>query len=386
MTPKRASSVERDLEPVLTKQDMDTLYSKLGEIEAKADATKAIVQERGKGVRVLLKSVSMDAGGNDDPYLQKPSPSDRSPSNDHSPSGRPHLTYAAIAKMHSGLFEDAPLSQTLPASVRIGELVITPGIESLSKKTFTRRTRAESVSPSQARKAFYDNHGKPSYFSLGRHAGRKTKEPVTLTASEQDIPIVVVPKYESDVEDNSTSTARKSRPRYDSDVEDMDYKSSSKSGFSPANFLKSVNARRKLFVMKRSSSVEASRVGSSTVQAGVQALSPAAPSGFMPSKTETYESETDDNNTLKKKKKKDKDKDKEKKEKKKKRDSSVDSRLGFKKKTRDSSVESVNRDTEDEGKKVKKKKKDKDKDKDKDSKDSDKKEKKKKKKDKDSSD
>ena len=297
MTPRRAPSVERD-SSTLTESDMNKLYAKLGEID-RQEESKAIVEERGKGIRVLMKSVSVDTDEIPD-YV----PSQTPPT--HHKKTQP--TYNIIAKMHGGLFEDAPLSQTLPASIRIGELVITPGIKELTRiERKVRQKRSESVSPRTARREFYQNYPRDSSAKPVNRASIGVRRQDSESDWDEG-PAPSTSRYDSDTDgfitmryrydDSDTEGAAPRRSRYESDVEDMDTRSSS-TRFHAPKFLKNVTSRRKLFSSKRSMSVESS-VGSSVMTAGV-----AAPSRFF---------DDDDDNTGEEKKKHKKKKEKKSKE------------------------------------------------------------------------
>lgn len=332
MTPRRAPSVERDTN-TLTERDMQRLYSKLGQIETESDhsLSRSISRERGKGIRLLIKSVSIDSTDEESPNWV-PSVSaytngDRSPQRQQQNGDKKQPPYSIIAKLHSGLFEDAPLSQTLPASIRIGELVITPGIQTLThKERHSRRTRSESVDPRTARKAFYENYPKEKsgFPALSTETVDKQSEyrPRLDSSSSVEQESSVISK--SDRLDSEQSRKSRGRPvsRYDSDIEEIDTssKSRTKSSFSAADLIKSVKSKRKLFGLKRSSSVETSHVGSSTYLAGVHALSAGAPTGFAPPGTDDAgddsQAEGKDRKSKKEKKeKKEKKKSKEKEEK-----------------------------------------------------------------------
>ena len=213
---------------------MSQLYAKLGEIET-GHREAAIATERTSGVRVLRKSASVDHESTSVHTHFTTTPAH----------GTTHGTSAAKA------YEDAPPSETLPASIRLGGLVITPGIEQFSKNVRGRQTdrssaatpRGHSLSPGSARRKFYDSFDQPppsttpaatpsSIFSQrdgrGMDVQRKNDDSVTPVTSQ-------------------TATSR---------------------------------IRRTLFGAKRSVSVDSSGVQSTIAQIGVRAFFLGAPSSF----------------------------------------------------------------------------------------------------------
>ena len=119
----------------MTSGAMTKLYEKLAAIErvetekengteALSSESQAIVQERTGRVRILTKSVSVDSGDQEPQYV---------PTHMDSDLGDLHERRGSVYGRYAEEYEDAPISQTLPASIRIGELTITPGIEALTK-------------------------------------------------------------------------------------------------------------------------------------------------------------------------------------------------------------------------------------------------------------
>ena len=387
---------------------MMKLYAKLGAIDRHPStesvgsetsamgvtASAAIAQERTAALRVLAKSASVDAA-DDDPQWR------------YSGMLLPENMTSVERKRRSKTFEDAALSETLPASIRIGELVITPGIEKLCKGLVP-SIRQGVTSPKSSRK---------HTTSMTEEAEEVTARRATLTRSKSVEPAsiyaVVKPKTErfamrmmpflsranSEDKDTVTDTTKKER------------------GKSPKpSFITSILDRKKMLTSKRSTSVEASSpsgvssaIKSSIAKAGVQAATPGAPSTYDPPSIELATPKPDDKKSHKRTtsldfhsvfrtsrksspepegaqrgrketKKKDKKRDSSKardesksKKKEKKRDSSKardSSAEGSKKKKRDSSKSGRESSGERESKskeKKKKKEKDKDKSKDKDS-------------------
>ena len=271
-TPRRAKSKERK---PLSKQDMDKLYQKLGEIDYNQEKeTSVLAKERGRGVRVLTKSLSVDNTQNEDAVVVKTQEEELSqPSQVSKPSTSRSVgkRFATIAKIHSKKYEDAPLSNTLLASIRLGELVITPGVEELTKKVRKlSKKKSDSTSPHSARKSFFDNyHFSPkSYFSWPKRERAKSVEIQTEPVEKS------LHYYESDTDVDTTGRTTDDDSASTSSVTD---KSEKKSKFS---FFKGVKEKRKLFTIKRSSSVDNSPVHSTVVKAGVQTLPHGAPSTY----------------------------------------------------------------------------------------------------------
>ena len=235
-TPKRSESVERS---VLSSRDMSRLYEKLGEIET-VHREEAIKTERTSGVRVLRKSASVD----------------------HEPTGvHTHFTTTPVYGTSVGAptaYDDAPPSETLPASIRVGGLVITPGIEQLSKTVRGRQPekksaatpRGSSLSPGSARRKFYDSFDQPP--------------PSSSAASAATTP-------------TSSSIFSWREGRGGSDVQRTDDEPVTPVTVTPVMGTSS-RIRRTLFGAKRASSVDSAGVSSTIAQIGVRAFFPGAPS------------------------------------------------------------------------------------------------------------
>ena len=287
-TPKREHSAERK-RSTFTEVDMQTLYAKLGEIESATTErahgggrkSRAIEKER-RGLRVLTKSMSVD------------NPSDEIPIYRTNHNQEPVMVtarskkYAAIAKIHSGLFDDAPLSSTLPASLVIGELVITPGAASLTKKARRlSKQRSGSASPKTARRQFFGAGGSSnttttpkSYFSWPKRDHGKAAAAAAAESTNDDSGSELEDDDESERETTSRSSSvsmtipddRPTRPEKRSLL---------------SSLLSIAKDKRKMF--KRSKSVDSSPVSSTVVRAGVSSMSPAAPSSYEPPKVPVYE-------------------------------------------------------------------------------------------------
>ena len=133
-TPRR-SPIPGSGVSLMTSGAMTRLYEKLAAIErvetekengteALSSESQAIVQERTGRVRILTKSVSVDSGDQEPQYV---------PTHMDSDLGDLYERRGSVYGRYTEEYEDAPISQTLPASIRIGELTITPGIEALTK-------------------------------------------------------------------------------------------------------------------------------------------------------------------------------------------------------------------------------------------------------------
>ena len=291
-TPKREKSVERQ-RASMTETDMAQLYRKLGEIEEHRDFRRgrAIEKER-RGIRVLTKSMSVDNPKDDVPIVRNHNAAathgDVTSSAVNSQASAPRSKgYAAIAKIHSGLFDDAPLSSTLPASIVIGELIITPGAASLTKKARTiTKKREESVSPKTARKNFYDNYSPKSYFSWPKR-GRAAKAAAAAAAEKRDNERDYESGDDSDVEFEHTShtSSISAKSMVDTSItmattaQRTTGRSSEKRSLM-SSLIKTVKDKGKVF--RRSKSVDSSPISSTVVRAGVSSMSPAAPSTYEP--------------------------------------------------------------------------------------------------------
>ena len=132
-TPRR-SPIPGSGVSLMTSGAMTRLYEKLAAIERveteKENGTQdmsesqAIVHERTGRVRILTKSVSVDSGDQEPQYV---------PAHMDSDLGDLQERRSSVYGRYAEEYEDVPISQTLPASIRIGELTITPGIEALTK-------------------------------------------------------------------------------------------------------------------------------------------------------------------------------------------------------------------------------------------------------------
>ena len=228
---------------------MVELYEKLSAIEGSDNTSQRPGIDRKGSIRVLKKSMSVDS--RDDPpfvpdYYKSP--------------------YASIPSV----YDDAPLSQTLPGTIRIGELLITPGVETLSRTVRRQEQslergdkRSDSLSPKSARRKFYEEYPYDPKSFLKSWPERRSRRA----------------DFEKQIEDK------------DKDVKDKEDKIKSKKdklkdrSVSPSkkSFFQTVKDKRKLFGSKRSASVDSSAVHSSIARIGVQVLPvPGAPSTFEP--------------------------------------------------------------------------------------------------------
>ena len=133
-TPRR-SPIPGSGVSLMTSGAMTKLYAKLAAIEREetekengssgslSSESQAIVHERTGRVRILTKSVSVDSSDQEPQYV----PAHLTDELGELPERR------SVYGRYTEDYEDAPISQTLPASIRIGELTITPGIEALTK-------------------------------------------------------------------------------------------------------------------------------------------------------------------------------------------------------------------------------------------------------------
>ena len=258
-TPRREQSVERQ-PPRLTSDNMRELYQKLSKID-RTDSpdnlvdtaeAKAIVKERKGSVRLLTKSMSVDSGG-DVPDISAGIPQ-RYPE-------------------YTGEYKDAPLSETLPAALRYGGLVMTPGVESLTRNMRSQehtkpdtKKRSESLSPRSARKKFFEDYASVSSSSPAPSSAymswpeRRSRRGDFEKNNKADAP----EETKAEVSDRMVSRSPEGRQP-------------SSSTSNKKSFFQSVKDKRKLFGAKRSTSVDSSAVHSSIARIGMQMVPPAAP-------------------------------------------------------------------------------------------------------------
>ena len=139
---------------LMTSGAMNKLYAKLAAIEREetekengsnlTSESQAIVHERTGRVRILTKSVSVDSSDQEPQYVAAHLSADEL---GEVPERR------SVYGRYAEDYEDAPISQTLPASIRIGELTITPGIEALTKTWTPDIKRAASGSLNGSRRS-----------------------------------------------------------------------------------------------------------------------------------------------------------------------------------------------------------------------------------------
>jgi hypothetical protein len=252
------------------------LYEKLGaigrseeelrpEAYAPQDSYDALAKERAGRLRVLTKSTSVDSTQDDPSFLANP----------YAVPGPGPARYTHL-KQACRVFEDAPKSQTLPASIRVGELIITPGIENLTK-TFTPVIHKAKTkpSPAAARKNFYENYPRdPRAFFESLAKSQSDREPSSPP------PRAGMPRRQRD----SRSEPRRIITSLGQTVGGTDESKKSKGGTGPvAAFLASIKDKRKLFSAKKSSSFDSSAVHSSLARIGVKVpLAAGAPSTYQP--------------------------------------------------------------------------------------------------------
>ena len=272
-TPRRAPSSERDGRS-LTSRDMETLYAKLSSIESGAqdEERKALEKERGRGIRMLSKSTSVDHA-------------------DETPR-KMNLGYsymrAADWSSREG-YDDASKSETLLASIRLGELVITPGVEKLTKAYREKKEkdkRSASVSPRSARRKFYENYPyEPK--EVDRWTSRLRARETDSDSSDVDAD--VGGRKPAEQKRRSLSRGKSIDTELESGAlaavePEVDVGRSRKDRYSlrsrAANFIQSVKDKRRMFA-KRSSSVDTS-VRLSIAQSGFQAATAGAPTSFEP--------------------------------------------------------------------------------------------------------
>ena len=266
-TPRRAPSVERDARS-FSSRDMAKLYAKLSSIETgqeQREETTAVVQERGKGFRVLTKSTSVDHA-------------------DETPKKLNFRSKTQAGAQDSG---------------------------SPSREQQEREDRSDSVSPRSARKKFYDNYpyeSKESNKWVGRFNGKE---------SDSDFSTDIDSDARSR-EDNLESRKRRSLSRgksLDTEMETGTESATDNEGDSgrsrrdkyslrskAASFIQSVKDKRKMF-SKRSSSVDTS-VRTSIAKTGLQAATTGAPSSFQPPRQDKKDSTKDTTKDIKENKRK----------------------------------------------------------------------------------
>ena len=272
-TPRRVTaSVDREIiSPV---NHMQNLYDKLSVIEREQSEEEEQKQlQRKRGMRMLVKSMSVDSCRDDDPeFTTNPQADD------------PGAHFCP--KQLDSIFEDAPKSQTLPASIRLGELVLTPGSEQLTKSYGPQQMLSGRLQSSSARKKFYENY--PLYTSgFFSWPGRKTKKDRAAERKAKEAgslgpqPLKETPIPQETVHEKPTETKPKVVVKIGKGKEKKEEDEPKKeSKFS--YFFSSVKDRRKLF-SKKSKSVDESPVRSSVVRVGLQAgHAAAAPSTFEP--------------------------------------------------------------------------------------------------------
>lgn len=271
-TPRRAMSVEPESSS-FSNREMAKLYQKLNAIEQDSTGGQALVKERGYGHRVLLKSMSVDAS-EDSLSSEKGSRSKvyQQMNSQYDPDVPPE-------------YDDAPKSETLLASIRIGKLVITPGLEKLTRKyTAEKRKekRAVSLSPKSARKKFYDNYPYESKARDGwndRLRGGESDSEVSDAENRRSKRGVVARHQSLDADLDTAADADKLKPKEDKETSKDRSRSPLKK--SAAAFIQSVKDKRKLF-QRRAQSQEPD-VRRSLADMGVKAAKPAAPSSFVSS-------------------------------------------------------------------------------------------------------
>ena len=176
-TPRR-SPIPGSGVSLMTSGAMTRLYEKLAAIERveteKENGTEslpsesqAIVQERTGRVRILTKSVSVDSGDQEPQYV---------PTHMDSDLGDLHERRGSVYGRYAEEYEDASISQTLPASIRIGELTITPGIEALTK----------SMTPDIKRASWSNSSRKSSQQKLDRTKSLRTIPRISRTSNKQN--------------------------------------------------------------------------------------------------------------------------------------------------------------------------------------------------------
>lgn len=258
---------------ILTSENMMKLYEKLGNIERLDDSrdnigmsvtqSAAIAKERTGAVRVLMKSMSMDSYAEDVSQRDQGSLPER-------------MSFIEIVR-NSKTYEDAPLSQTLPASIRIGELIITPGIEALTKAFPPNMYHSKVVlSPKSQRRKFFDEYpadaetfalqelervAKAQQRDLERSSRSSRSKAKNMGAQQRDKSTDSVTSVTS-----VDSVARRERS--------ISEKASA--------FFSAVKDKRKKFGSKRAGSVEDSSLGGHIARAGMTAVRPAAPTSPTP--------------------------------------------------------------------------------------------------------
>jgi len=286
ITPPRSP---RHFEPsphanILTSNNMMKLYQKLGAIDRHDScdsissnvsmdvcASAAIAHERSAGLRLLQKSASVDAA---DDNISWSSCMEFMPHKD--------MTFIDMKKM-SRVYADAPLSETLPASIRMGELIITPGIEKLCKGM---KGSFKVTSPKQKRKAKTEESTEPRRGTLMR--------------SQSVEPSLSVP-YVKPKSDNLAKRMLPFLSRAGSEDKDARGAMASTNKGKPTKIggiLSSVMDKKRLFGSKKSlhsvdTTITDTSIGSAIASAGVQASSPGTPSTYEPPELTTSITSTD---------------------------------------------------------------------------------------------
>ena len=301
-TPKRDHSTDRG-RASLTEVDMKSLYRKLEEVDQtgafdkrRGRKSRAIEKER-RGIRVLTKSMSVDNTGEDDNTTTVTRHASRT--DDVTTQPNRSKRYAAIAKIHSGLFDDAPLSSSLPASIVIGELVITPGAKSLHRKARKlTKQRSGSASPKTARRQFFGQASASPVANLKsflswpkRVRNENVLDSVAKTKAHDDVSDDDMSESGSDddeEEDDDSKSEASSQQSTSASMEIPDERKSRPGGKSLLSSLLSIAKTKRTKMFRRAKSVEGSKdpqkpnVSSTVVRAGVSSMSPAAPSTYKP--------------------------------------------------------------------------------------------------------
>lgn len=297
-TPRRVTaSVDREI--AMPERHLQKLYDKLSAIEREQSDLEQMQQERARregsveahleavddrrhrGVRLLVKSMSVDSYRDDPNWI--PPDADKNDPNAH-----------FCPKQLDTVFDDAPKSQTLPASVRVGEMTIVPGKEANQSHLEMSNTPAVRRQAERARKNFYDNYPLASsgYFSWPRKSRREKHEELAARVAaeaERDkveenrlVTETTAPiKRDQKDKDSNKKPDQESKQlvipigKHRKEKNKDEEKKESKLSY----FFSSVRDRRKLF-SKKSRSVDESPVRKSFMQVGLQAGRAAAPSTF----------------------------------------------------------------------------------------------------------
>ena len=302
-TPRRVTaSVDREIS--MPEKHLQKLYDKLSAIEKEQTDEEGrkqrrmqregsvesvedfIDNRRRSGMRMLVKSMSVDSYREDPNWM--PSEAERDPNAHFCP------------KQLDTVFDDAPKSQTLPASVRLGELSIVPGQDPLAG-IYSPGSKIQALSnrrkSQDARKEFYENYPLYSsgFFSWPRksrrdrhqeameaalaaseeaqEAARKQEEEMQATA----VPAEAIARQEPEPKKVIVPIGKHKKDKEKEKDKSKEEKKESKISF----FFSSVKERRKMF-MKKSKSVDESPIRKSVMQVGLQAGQAAAMSTFEP--------------------------------------------------------------------------------------------------------